>query len=187
MASELTNLIPQSNSNAFKNQYLVRLATVAIWLLVVVVIVQGVLLLPSYLYERQTADVDSAELARLSANLATTQEQQVQARLTALQVESAYLLGLNTAPTASATLQAVLAVPRPGIALDGFTFTPPMKGMPGNMQITGIADTREDLRSFDSALGALPFVSSANLPISDYAKDTAIPFTITLTGSFISP
>jgi Tfp pilus assembly protein PilN len=51
------------------------------------------------------------------------------------------------------------------------------------MEISGIADTREDLRSYESALSALPFVTNADLPISDYAKASAIPFTITLTGS----
>jgi hypothetical protein len=186
MATELTNLLPQENIKAFKREYLIRLATVAIGVLTGVIIVQGVLLLPSYLYERQTVDTDAAQLASLSANLKTTQEQQVQTRLTALQAESTHLLGLGKAPAASTALRAVLAVPRPGITLIGFTYTPPAGTTQGSMVITGNADTREDLQTFDGTLGALPFVTSANLPISDYAKDTNIPFTITLAGSFLS-
>jgi hypothetical protein len=51
------------------------------------------------------------------------------------------------------------------------------------MEITGVADTREDLRGYDAALSALPYVSSVDLPISVYAKSSSIPFSISLTGS----
>ena len=188
MFDELTNLLPVSNRNAFRREYFMRLATVGVFLLAFIVIAQGVFLLPSYLYEHEVVGERTSELKRLSTNLATTQEQQVQIQIKALQAESTYLLNLQNTPTASTALRAVLAVPHSGISLTGFTFSnvDPSNVTPTatkTMQISGIASTREDLSNYDSALSALPFVTNANLPISDYAKDTAIPFTITLTGS----
>jgi hypothetical protein len=188
MYSELTNLLPTDRRRAMRREYFVHLATVGVWLLVILVIVQGVLLLPSYLYESETAATRTAQLKDLSAHLATSQQQQVQSSLTALKTESTSLLTLNTIPTASTALRAVLAVPRPGISLTGFTFTPSGTGTTGTaraMQLTGTAATRENLSSYDNALAALPFVTNANLPISDYAMDNNIPFQITLTGSLM--
>jgi hypothetical protein len=184
--SELTNLLPLENRKAFRREYFIRLGTVAVLVLVVVVVAQAIFLLPSYLYEREIVNSRTLELQRLSANLATTQEQEAQTKLAALQAESTYLLSVNDHPTASIVLRSVLDVPRPGITISGFIFGQPADSSSGNkktLQLTGVAATRESLRSYDTALGALPFVSSADLPISDYAKDSQIPFTITLTGT----
>jgi hypothetical protein len=185
MHPELTNLLPAEKTKAFRQEYFVRLLTIVVLVIIVLVIAQIVFLLPSYLYERELVSTRSSELQALSTNLATAQEQQAQVRLLALQSGANLLLGLGKTPTASTVLRAVLAVSRPGISLSGFAY-----GQTGNasssvrtLQLSGVAATREDLRSYDAALGGLPFVSSADLPISDYAKDSQIPFTITLTGS----
>ena len=186
MHSELTNLLPGHNRKAFRQEYFVRLATVATLSLVGVVIAQAVFLLPSYLYERELISERTAELQRLSASAATAQEQEAQSERTTLQAKANFLTGLPKTPTASTVLRAVLAVQRTGITLTGITFGTAGASAGGRtMQLNGIADTREHLRSYDTSLGALPFVSSADLPISDYAKDSAIPFTITLTGSLM--
>ena len=171
-----------------RREYFIRLATVAVWLLIILVLVQGVLLIPSYIFQNETVIARTTQLQKLSANVSTAQEQQVQTGLKALQAESSYLLNLQGTPTASTALRAVLAVPRQGISITGFTFGPPSTVTPATsalrtMQITGMAATRENLRTYDAALSALPFVSNADLPISDYAKDNDIPFTITLTGT----
>ncbi len=46
-----------------------------------------------------------------------------------------------------------------------------------------MAQTRDALRGYVEALNQLPYVSKADLPISAYAKESAIPFMVTLTGS----
>jgi hypothetical protein len=186
MSSELTNLLPSEKTKAFRREYFVRLLTTVVIVLMVLLIAQMVFLLPSYLYEREIVSARSAELQALSANSATAQEQQARTQLAALKTGATLLLMLGKVPTASTALRAVLAVPRPGITLSGFAY-----GQTGattasstrTLQLSGTASTRETLRAYDSALGALPFVSNADLPISDYAKDSQIPFTITLTGS----
>jgi Tfp pilus assembly protein PilN len=186
MHSELTNLLPSHNRKAFRQEYFIRLATVAVLCLVCVVIAQAAFLLPSYLYERELVVERTADLQRLSASLATAQEQEAQSQRTSLKAKADFLTNLPKTPTASTVLRAVLAVPRPGVTLTGITFGTVGAAAGGRtMQLSGVADTREHLRSYDTSMGALPFVSSADLPISDYAKDSTIPFTITLTGSLM--
>ena len=182
MITELTTLLPKDRVNAFRRDYFLRVATVAVLLLAVIVFIGGALLMPSYLYERQTADAEAKTLQHLSASLASTVEQQVKTETKAVSAKNAAIQTLSNSATAGSALRAVLAVPRPGIILKGLTFTPPGSG-PGSMQLTGVASTRESLRGYDAALAALPYVSNADLPISNYAQESTIKFTITLTGS----
>ncbi len=180
MSPELTNLVPASKTKLFRREYFVRLTVVTLVLVAFIFFVECILLLPSYIYESQSVARDTDQLSKLSAALATTQDQEVQSRLSALQAEATALQALSTTPTASAAIKAVLAIPRPGIVLNGFTFTPATAAAAGTMQVSGTASTREVLRSYDAALGGLPFATTADLPISDYAKASKIPFTITI-------
>lgn len=181
MFPELTNLLPVSRVRAFRRAYFMRLAVVALALAAVVVVAHGFLLAPSYLYAARETAREQRQLDAISASLATTEEKQVSARLSALRDNVTYLGHLGAAPTASAVLRAVLAVPRPGITIGGISFTP--AAAKSQMILTGTATTRGALRQYDQALATLPFVTSADLPISAYAKDTDIPFTITLMGT----
>lgn len=184
MFPELTNLLPKSLIRAFRRGYFLRLGTVACGLIASVVFIHGLLLLPSYIFAQTEVKRETVELATLNARLQTSEEAQVRTRLTSLSNNVAYLNKLATTTAASAALKAVLIVPRSGITLTGFTFTPiGPSGGPGSMGLTGKAATRDALRAYALALGQLPFVTNADLPISAYAQDNNIPFTITLTGT----
>jgi Tfp pilus assembly protein PilN len=181
MTIELTNLLPEARKRRFRRQYFLRLGTVTLVLLAFVVFLHGVLL-----YARGEAARAEADLATIKASADTAGEAEVTARQTRLQAAAANLSRLGTVPTASAALRAVLAVSRPGIALTGFTFTAPAAAnAPAHMQVTGVAISRDTLRQYSAALGALPFVANADLPISAYAKETDIDFTIALTGTLL--
>jgi Tfp pilus assembly protein PilN len=181
--TELTNLLPPSKIREFRRKYFLHLATVAVFAMGLLIFIQCALLVPSYFYEQQTTRSEAAQLARLSTNLSTDQDQKVQQETSSITAGAAYLQSLNTTPTASTALRALLAVPHFGVTLSSFTFTPPASGAAGSMVISGTASTRETLRAYDAALAALPFVTSADLPISAYAKATNISFVITLSGS----
>lgn len=183
MFPELTNLLPKSRIHAFRRGYFLRLGTLLCILLTGIVIVHALLLTPSYFYAHTEVKREATELASLNASLQTSEEKQVQTRLNQLSTNVAYLNQLATTTTASAVLRSVLSVPRNGITISGFTFVPPTAILPGKMGISGTAVTRDTLRAYVLALGQLSFVTNADLPISAYAKENDIPFTITLTGS----
>lgn len=167
-----------------RREYVMRVAVVAIALLVIVVVLNGVFLLPTYLYEQQEVLAQAQTLARLNSTGVTAQEAQLNSELSSLSQQATAISSLTAAPTASNSIKSILAVPRPGVTLTSFVFSAPAKGAPGTMQVSGKANTRENLRSFNAELSALPFITNANLPIEDYAQASNIPFTITLTGSF---
>lgn len=183
-SSELTNLLPEARKRKFRRRYFLRLATVLLILLSLLTLLHGVLLLPTYLYAYNEVTRSKAELALRQASEDAAGEIELTARQAKLVAISADLGQLASTPAASTLLRNLLVVPRPGIALTGFTFTAPSgTGTVARMQVTGVAGSRDALRQYARALGQLPFVTSADLPISAYAKETNINFTITLSGT----
>ncbi|KND51181.1 MAG: hypothetical protein ABA06_02615 [Parcubacteria bacterium C7867-001] len=183
MSHQLTNLLPRDRRRAFRSEYFIRLVTVIIALLGALLVLHAVMLIPSYAFLSQQVDERDHQLQTLSSHLDSTEERETSARLAALATDTKYLARLGSTPTASAAIRAVLAVTPNGITLSGLTFAPPKAGALGRMVLTGSASTREALRAYQAALAALPFVDNADLPIAAFAKDSDIPFTITLTGS----
>ena len=182
--SELSNLLPAAKSRALRREYFVRLATVALALATILVVIHGILLAPAYLYAHTQATREQADLDRINNSASSAQERAVNAQIQGVQADITYLGRLGSQATASGAIRAILAVPHPGIALTGFTFTAPTEASKdAQMTVTGTASTRDALRAYVSSLGQLQYVSKADLPISAYAKDSAIPFTVTLTGS----
>lgn len=183
MYRELTNLLPSDRSRALRHEYFLRLATVTLLTLSFVVVAAGVMLVPSYLSFTQEARVKQTELAQLAGTLEAAEEKEVGARLAQLEADVTHLNRLSSQPTASGALRAVLTVSREGISLDSFAYTPNTTAGENSLVLSGTATTRDALRRYNLALSALPFVSKSDLPISAYAKETELPFTITLTGT----
>lgn len=185
MTADLTNLLPPHRRRFLAREYLFRLGVVVIWLLVVLVLIHGLLLIPSYLYAHQQMSAREAQLVTLQTTQGGTTEQELKTRVDALQTRATQLIALGTQPSASGAVRAVLLAPRAGIRVHGFTYAPSATATAHRMTLTGTAATRESLRQYLQTLDALPYITSAELPISAYAEVKDIEFTITLTGSFL--
>lgn len=185
MYPELTNLLPPERLRAVKREYFLRLATAGVFALALVVVGSGILLLPSYLYLNQQIQVAQTHSNDIDAHLSAIAGQSANTRISSLSADADYLARLQQVPSASTAFRAVLIVSRPGIALTGFTYSPAQHKNDGKMTLTGLSQTRETLHAYTDALTALPFVTNVDLPISAYAKDSSIPFTITLMGTLM--
>lgn len=183
MSLDVINLLPPERKRAFRRGYFLRLATLSVILLAALVVVHGVLLLPSSIYLSVVRDAKERELAAVKESVAADTSV-TSIRLAKLKADAKYLTRLADTPTASAAVQAVLLIPRQGVRITSITFAPAVgNAANGVMTISGISATREALRSYNLALSAAPYVSKAELPISSYAAESNIPFTITLTGT----
>lgn len=184
MNSNLTNLLPEDRVRSLRRLYASRLAVVSLFLLAGVIVIHGVLLLPTYVHLMSTVHDRTIILTALTENLGGSEEQEIQARVDVLSEDARYLARLAEIPKASAAIAAVVELPRQGITLTGFSFSPTASGG-AVMSSTGRADTRESLRAYENSLKAVPFVESVELPISAYAKERDIDFTVTLVGPFL--
>lgn len=185
MTADLTNLLPPHRKRFLAREYLFRLGVVVIWLFVVLALIHGLLLVPSYLYVHQQMGAREAQLVTLQTSQSGATEQELKTRVDTLQTRAKQLAALGTQPSASGAVRAVLAAPRPGIRIHGFTYAPAATATAHRMTINGTAATRESLRQYLQTLDALPYITTAELPISAYAEVKDIGFTITLTGSFL--
>ncbi len=181
MHNELIDLLPASRRDLLEREYRYRLGVVIAWLCVLLTAVAGILLLPTYVFLTGSASAKAAHLASVQAALSSSDQAALSARLSTLSNDAATLTALSQAPSVSKIVSETLAVSRPGVAVSGFIYTAASGTLAGTLALSGTAATRDALRSYQLALQGAPFVQSADLPVSAYAKDTNIDFTITIT------
>ena len=181
MPDERTNLLPEERRRALRRDYFLRLGVVSIVFLTLLTAVAAILLLPTYVFLTESAHTKEARLAGIESTLSSSDQAALSAQLAALSDDAATLEALASAPSVSTTVRNVLAISHPGITLFNFAYAPPTSKSPSIFAISGMAATRDALRSYQVALQGAPFALSADLPVSAYAKDTDIPFTITMT------
>lgn len=181
MDNELTNLLPPERQSALSREYLLRLSVVVAALITTLTFTAALLLIPTYIFLGQSASAKATRLASIESILSSSDEKTLSAQLATLSSDAAMLIELGNVPSVSAVLRAALAVSHPGIALSGLAYTPAEAKTPGTLAITGAATTRDALRTYQLAIQSAPFAAAANLPVSAYAKDTDIAFTITVT------
>jgi len=181
MRNDLTDLLPPERHHALARDYLLRLGVVAVWFATALVLVSALLLLPTYVFLTQSFRAKEARLANIESALSSSDGTALAARLAALTSNTDALAALAHAPSVSAIIRLVLAIPRPGIALSGFAYAPADATRPGTLAISGTASSRDDLRRYQLVLQGAPFARSADLPVSTYAKDSNITFTVTVT------
>ncbi len=181
MRNGLTNLVPIERQRVFSRDYLLRLGVVSVILANVLVVVAGILLIPTYVYLVATTDAKTIRLANIKTTLTSEDEKQLSDRLAVLARDADILITLQTLPSASAITRALFGISRSGITLTGITYVPVDETKEGVLAITGIAVTRNALRNYQLALANASFSRGADLPVSAYAKDSNISFTITVT------
>jgi hypothetical protein len=180
---KLTNLLPEDRQKALTREYLLRLSTVTLFFVAVLLVIHAALLAPSYLYLTEEAKAREAHLSGVASSLATSEGNELGTRVSALTTKADALISLSSAPSAAEAVRRVLSVPLGGVRVHGIALTLPENGE-GQMRIMGTAPTRDSLRQYFAALEKLPGVSHADLPLSVYAEERDLPFSITLSGSF---
>jgi len=181
MSGELTNLLSPDRVQSFRRSYFFRLGALGSVVLALLVIIHGIFLLPTHIFLTKKIAANEFELTGLSRSILSAGETSFEARLAVLSksVERIELLGANE-PVIK-TLTKTLDILHTGIVLTGLSFAAPTTKKGTTISLSGIAATRDTLRQYQIALSNAPFIASADLPVSTYAKDTKIPFTIVVT------
>jgi hypothetical protein len=177
----MIDLLPAPRHHRLVRDYYLRLGAVGMLLLSVLALSAAVLLIPTYLYLAGSASAKSTRLASLASSLSSATDIALSSRLAALSTEATTLTALVRTRSVSDTVRSVFAVPRPGVMLTSLTYAPASEKNPALITISGSALTRDALRGYQLALQGAPGIASAELPVSAYASDADIAFTITLT------
>ena len=181
MPDERTNLLPLERRRALRRDYFMRLGVVVAAFAATLSLTAAILLVPTYVFLVKSAAAEKARLASIESAISSSGEAALSARLTALSDDTKALSALASARSVSEVMRAALEISRPGISLSGFAYEPGASGNRSALAISGTAMTRDALRKYQLALQHAPFVRAADLPVSAYAKDSAIAFTIAVT------
>ena len=89
----------------------------------------------------------------------------------------------TASPLIADFMNPVLLAKTPSIHLIGFSYQAGTKKTEANVKITGTADSRVALLSFVDRLKKVGSFGGVNVPITNFIKDSNVPFTVTATIS----
>lgn len=181
MHNELTNLLPPERQRAVARGYFLRFGVVIAWFVAALATAATVLLIPTYVFLITSVQAKQNYLNSVESGVSPSEVSSLSGRLASFSAEVGSLTALSKAPSASGLLRQALALPRPGITLSTFTYAPAASGKPATLIIAGTAATRDALRNYQLAVQNASFAQTASLPVSAYAKDSNIGFSITIT------
>lgn len=170
------NLLPPNEKKILKKEYNARRAFVYVISVGALFVVSACLLVPLYVVynnKLKSAEIQYDSLLHAQNNV----KQSYADGIRHLNV----LLTLLNAPEATSTLSIIgqVVAARPGgIVLSSISYS---AGSPASIEIGGIAASRDSLYAFTNALGNVQGFSVGVLPVSEFVKDSDIPFSITIT------
>ena len=179
------NFLPPRRRRALKRFYLARFFVVCALVLSVVLVAHAVLMLPTYMQLNAAAEDRNIVFSMLEHSISGEDNQKIQSRIESVKKRSEKLNQTLAQGSASDAIRLVTQVPHTGITLQEFAFARGDTATTSRMAVTGIATSREALRTYLDVLSKTNGVSSATVPIGVYAKETDIGFTVSLVGKFI--
>lgn len=182
MSHDVTNFLPSDKKRAFTRLYFTRLAVIVSATLLVLTVLHGAFLAPSFVYLSEVHEQAKQELRAYDRVLSSDVATDVSMRLTQLETNAEAVRRASAGKATVAVLEEVLAVRTQGVSTDSYSIDSDAGVL--RVRIVGRAATRETLREYHLSLSTLPFVQTADLPLSAYAKETDIPFTITIDGTY---
>ncbi len=182
----MTNLLSQTKLANLAKEYKYRLTTVAIFAFVVVVVLSAGFLVPSFIISnvKLAGIATEAQKARAVSELQNTKNtsgtilKDTKTQLLLLQPDASEdsvqnVLGLITKNKSS------------DIRIQNVSFERGVAGAEdGKIVVSGIAKNRESLTTFSSQIQSNSIFKNVDLPISNFAKNKDIAFSMQISGSF---
>ncbi len=173
----MINLIPPEGYQMIKNEYLLRVGAVYCFLITGVCVFLSVALIPKYvLLDAQIKEVTSLVLQGNSTNSAVKNtEKEVSRTKTVL----AQLKAEEKSFYISTAIDEIQQASSQGVVFKTFSIEG-VKGEVKTIQVQGTAATREKLVQFKNKLEESALFENVEIPISDLARDVALPFSISI-------
>jgi hypothetical protein len=174
----MINLIPPNGAAALRYEYILRIVSVYGVILGGIFLASAALMVPTYVLtsaQLKTAHSNSEEMEKTKEAFAKAagEIKQVNAVMSNLRFE-------ENPVTYSEIIEEVVRSASEGITLSTFKASHEGETI-RTVVVQGVASNRRSLARFKDALEASLLFEKAELPISDLARDTNLPFVVTLT------
>lgn len=171
------NLLPQPEQRRLTSAYYMRLATVFCLMVGTAVALGGVLLMPSYLVSRASADSYERYRAALEGSVGLKERaytsEDVAELIERIRITESYAKSAFTAELIDGFGDKLT----PGIRITAISFTRTDSG--ASVTLGGTALTRQALLTFADALRASPSFTQVSLPVSQLVTEQDATFSIT--------
>ena len=175
----MINLIPPEGHIAMKREYVLRVGATFCLLLSGVLVLLTAALVPTYV-------LISAQLKAHEVGPITDEKRdevaQANGEVARMRDVLAQLSTSTQDIAASEIIQEVSRYAPQTITFKTFRIDAP-KGTVQSIQVQGVATTREVLAKFKNDLEGSPMFDKAQIPLSDLAKESDLPFVVTITLS----
>ncbi len=171
----MLNLLPPQQKKEVEKEYKARRAVIFLCFMLGVLVVAFVSMIPLYLLSKQNWDDNNDKLSKFvdssimkqSRDL-SSQTQMINSKISSLTFnKNVYIYDI---------IKKILDSRTSGISITNFSYSKKI-GDKVDINISGIALSRETLISFEKNLEKDPSFVNINFPISNLAKDTNINFT----------
>lgn len=177
------NLLFQEEKENVRREYRRRLIVVSLWFLLAALLLGLILLFPSYFISASYEKKISAEYKAVKDSLRSENYEQLDSLLRETGKKLKILSPRKNIHYFHDVIAGLLRNRSSNIKISRITFRSGGENG-GEAQIIGTANKREDLLSFNRSLEREKMFSKVELPISSFAKDTDISFSIKINGSF---
>lgn len=172
----MVNVLPRQVQRQVKRGYYVRLGTVFFSMLAGVFLVGVVSLIPSYI--ASSAQADSFERYRdaLRGTVGFQEQSSAETEMRSLEERVRIARDYGQVPFSANLFEALLRASSSDLAVFSISFV--RNGSAVRADLSGVADTRDDLLAFVEALRSEPSLSSVTLPVAQLVQESQPPFSI---------
>lgn len=176
----MINLIPPIAKKNVAREYWVR--TLSIWaiLCALSLAVFAVLLVPTYVLLSRQLDGLALEIIQLDDENDAARHTEIVREVRAANILATQLTSQTDVPSASTVLAEIEDAQTRSIMISGFVYARDAQTIT-NIEVRGIAETREALVAFVDALRRNPKILHAEVPVGDLAPERSLPFSLTVT------
>ncbi len=175
------NLLPQKEKMENRREYFYRFSAGLTGAVLASLLIGGFALLPSYILIKIKQAELKINLVSLK-NLNGADDGAEVYKILEATDQRVDFLSPQPALFLTAAAEKIAGRKPAGVRIDGLSYHPqePAQTWSAAIALTGLATSREALVAFVKALQAEPTFSSINVPVSNFAKDRDIEFSLTL-------
>lgn len=177
----MANLLPQESQKNIRREYRLRLAVVAAFLLLAVIVFAAVLLVPSLLLSSVKANESEARLAVSRKGETQNLEKEIEAVVLKTNTDATLLSeNGNQAFLVSEFIGHLLQTKPDTIAITGIFYEKAKGGALDKASLRGIAANREALSAYVASLETDSYFAEVVLPVSHFVQEKDIDFAMSL-------
>lgn len=178
----MRNLLTLSFKHKLRQEYLLRVFSVAFWMLTSSMVIGALGLLPAYVLSEARLNALQDQYTFLQASVASLTSDTSATPLTGLKRKLDVLSKEKNDARLTDAVLSVLSYRGEGVVLGSFDYS--TTGNTSSLKLRGVAKDRDSLLSFERALRQDGRFGKVELPVSSLVREKDIEFDLTLSGTF---